>query len=94
MPDDTPTSLTESEEKILRHSLCGGATKPYRNYYAASICVFPQMETLVAKGFMRKGNLLPYGAYYHATRAGAAAIGLSLPTDAGWNCPADLGGKL
>lgn len=67
---------------VLRHTLTGNVcTVAYRNYYAAGEGHYaqPEIKQLLEAGLMRQGEACSDGHYYHATAAGAAALGLKLP---------------
>ena len=75
--------VTADDMKKLRHMLGATERRPknnwgFRNYYAAGADSVPSMERLVAAGYCVRGA--PYMEahyYYHATREGCAAAGLS-----------------
>lgn len=76
------TELTADDMEMLRHML--GATEPrpkknwgFRNYFAAGANDVPGLERLVAAGYCVRGEPYRTAHYYHATRAGCAAAGLS-----------------
>jgi hypothetical protein len=75
-------SLTDDDMRKLRHML--GATEHrqkknwgFRNYFAAGGDSVPGLERLVAAGLCVRGQPYDKHHYYHATRAGCAAAGLS-----------------
>ena len=77
------TQLVTEDMDKLRHMV--GATKHvpkknhgYRNHYAAgSLDQFESMERLVKAGFAFKGRKSGDLIFYHATRNGCIALGLS-----------------
>ena len=74
--------LSDNEKLTLTHTLTGSQGRgAYRNYYAAGKH-HHNAETLAAlvdKGMMKKGAKYEDGYYYHATVAGAEAVGLDFP---------------
>ena len=76
------TEVTDSDMKKLRHMLGATEQRPkknwgFRNYYAAGADSVPGLERLVAAGYCVRGAPYMDAHYYHATRAGCAAAGLS-----------------
>ena len=70
-------TVTDDDMKKLRHMLGATEHRPkknwgFRNYFAAGADSVPSLERLVAAGYCVRG-----AHYYHATRAGCAAAGLS-----------------
>ena len=76
--------LMRREREILEHTLKGGSDRVYRNYFAAETDTLDGLTclTLVNEGLMVKGRRLSDNIeffYFHATEAGAEAVGLHLP---------------
>lgn len=68
--------LTEAERHVLVHTLTGGTGRVYRNHFVADDghSDMPTLQSLTSKGLMvRRASEL-----FHATAAGAAAVGLRL----------------
>ena len=83
--------LNEHEKRVVSHSLTGSnrSGKVYRNYYLAGPGhhSWTALQSLVEKGAMTEGRRVarnfpePQSVYFHATEAGAYAVGLCLPHD-------------
>ena len=74
--------LTTDDLAKLRHMLGATQHRPkknwgFRNYYAAGTGDVPSMERLVSAGYCVRGQPYMDAHYYHATRDGCAAAGLS-----------------
>jgi len=74
--------MTPEDIKNLRHMLGATEHRPkknwgFRNYFAADGTDIPSMERLVAAGYCTRGAQYREAHYYHATREGCAAAGLS-----------------
>jgi hypothetical protein len=75
--------MTEAEDmENLRHMLGATERRPkknwgFRNYFAAGRDHVASMERLVAAGYCTRGAPYMDAHYYHATREGCAAAGLS-----------------
>ena len=72
------------ERFILEHTLKGGSDRVYRNYFAADLATEDGLVclSLMEQGLMVKGRRLSDNIeffYFHATQAGAEAVGLHLP---------------
>ncbi len=58
-------TMTAEEAKVMLHSLgLDRSDEPYRNYYASSLRD-NILESLVKKGFMKKGKISDGMQYYH-----------------------------
>jgi hypothetical protein len=78
----TELGVTPEDMKKLRHMLGATEHRPkknwgFRNYYAAGTDSVPGLERLVAAGYCVRGAPYMDAHYYHATREGCAAAGLS-----------------
>jgi hypothetical protein len=76
------TEVTDDDMEKLRHMLGATLHRPkktwgIRNYFAAGAADVPSLERLVAAGYCERGAPYRTAHYYHATRAGCAAAGLS-----------------
>jgi len=76
------TEVAADDIKKLRHMLGATEHRPkknwgFRNYYAAGRDSVPSLERLVSAGYCVRGAPYMDAHYYHATRAGCAAAGLS-----------------
>lgn len=74
--------VTQDDMKKLRHMLGATEHRPkknwgFRNYFAAGADSVPSLERLVSAGYCVRGAPYMDANYYHATRAGCAAAGLS-----------------
>lgn len=81
------TKLSPEHRQIIEHSLGldngRGTTKPYRDYFCASVGSLSDAscEALVARGLMRYGHNDGRARYYFVTETGAAAVGHKLPKE-------------
>lgn len=79
--------LNEGEKHVLVHALTGSNDdrKVYRNHFAAGPGHHDaeHIERLVEAGLMIAGAIFNDNGsrYFHCTKAGARAVGLSLPHD-------------
>lgn len=79
---ETRAEVTDDDMKKLRHMLGVTEHRPkkiwgFRNYFAAGANDVPGLERLVGAGYCVRGAPYMNAHYYHATRAGCAAAGLS-----------------
>jgi hypothetical protein len=78
-------AITQEQRDILRHSLCGSGSRPYRNCYCVeSGCIDDRsIQQLINMGLMKRGRTINEGRNYyaHVTDAGAKEIDLELPKD-------------
>ena len=78
-------AITDQEQEIIRHTLMGGQQQRFvfRNYYVAGVNHNNSalLQRLVSLGLMegvKKNSEMVH--YYRCTKAGAAAVGLMLPS--------------
>lgn len=75
-------SIEPEDMTKLRHMLGVTEYRPkknwgFRNYFAAGANAVPGLERLVAAGYCVRGEPFMDAHYYHATKEGCAAAGLS-----------------
>ena len=76
--------LSDNERHVLTHALTGGVkTEVYRNFFAAELDTenWQACLDLVQKGLMYRyanSKVLKNVVYFHATKEGAEAVGLSI----------------
>lgn len=74
--------MDDAEEKVIKGALgLWYAKKPYRSHYRAPSAGSHRalIERMVTKGLMEQAE--PGSDYFYVTKAGAAAMGHTLPAD-------------